>query len=186
MQLNKGRRPLQTATERKLEFEVGAKVLLSTKYLQLKNPRARKLLPKWIGPFKIKERVGRIAYRLDLPETLKIHPVFHVSLLQAYRSDGRVQPPPPPLELEGGLEYEVERILAHRDRKVRTKGKRTQYRTEYLVSWASYGVEHNSYEPEENLKNAPEAIQEYWNVTFKRSAGGKRRGERVFPQRKIN
>lgn len=119
--------------------------------------------------------MGQVAYRLNLPESLKIHPVFHVSLLQGYRSDGRVQPPPPPIELEDGLEYEVERILAHRDRKVRTKGKRTQYRTEYLVSWTGYGPEHNSFEPEENLKNAPEAIQEYWDVTFKRSAGEKRR-----------
>jgi hypothetical protein len=116
-----------------------------------------------------------VAYRLDLPPTLKIHPVFHVSLIQQYRSDGRVQPPPPPLELEDGLEYEVERILSHRDQKVRTKGKRTVIRTDYLVSWVGYGPEHNSFETEENLKNAQDAIQEYSDVTLKRSAGEKRR-----------
>ena len=164
---------------RELEFEVGASVLLSTKYLQLKNPGARKLLPKWIGPFKILKRVGQVAYRLDLPVSLKIHPVFHVSLVQPYRSDGRVQPPPPPIELEDGLEYEVERILNHRDRKVRTKGNRTVIRTDYLVSWKGYGPEHNSFEPEKNLKNAQDAIQEYWDVTAKRSAGEKRRHRRA-------
>ena len=171
---------------RELVLEVGAEVLLSTKYLQLKNPGARKLLPKWIGPFKVLERVGQVAYRLDLPQSLKIHPVFHVSLIQPYRSDGRVQPPPPPIELEDGLEYEVERILAHRDRKVRTKGKRTVLRTEYLVSWKGYGPEHNSFEPERNLKNAQDAILQYWDVTANRSAGEKRRHRRagVSPNKK--
>jgi hypothetical protein len=164
---------------RESELEVGAKVLLSTKYLQLKNPGARKLLPKWIGPFEILERVGQVAYRLDLLDSLKIQPVFHLSLIQPYRSDGRVQPPPPPIELEDGLEYEVERILAHRDRKVRTKGNRTVIRTDYLVSWKGYGPEHNSFEPEKNLKNAQEAVQVYWDVSAKRSAGEKRRHRRA-------
>jgi hypothetical protein len=40
--------------------------------------------------------------------------VFHVSLLEPYREDGRVQPPPPPIEMEDALEYEVESILEHR------------------------------------------------------------------------
>jgi hypothetical protein len=105
--------------------------------------------------------------------------VFHVSLIQAFLTGkdllGRLCPPPPPLELKDGLEYKVERILSHCDRKVRTKGKRTVIRTDYLVSWVGFGPEHNSYEPEENLKNAQEAIQEYWDVTAKRSVGEKRR-----------
>jgi hypothetical protein len=45
--------------------------------------------------------------------------VFHVSLLEPYREDGRVQPPPPPIEMEGALEYEVESILEHRFRGTR-------------------------------------------------------------------
>jgi hypothetical protein len=40
--------------------------------------------------------------------------VFHVLLFESYREDGRVQPPPPPIEMEGALEYEVESILEHR------------------------------------------------------------------------
>jgi hypothetical protein len=94
----------------------------------------------------------------------------------------RLRPPPPSLRLEDGLEYEAERILSHRDRKVRTKGKRTVIRTDYLVSRVGYGSEHNSYEPEENLKNAQEAIQEYWMSLAKAPPGKRDVEERVFPQ----
>jgi hypothetical protein len=86
--------------------------------------------------------------------------VFHVSLLEPYRSDGRYQPPPPPLEIDGALEYEVDRILAHRFIK---RGKRRLL--EFLVAWQNYGPEHNSWGPERNLKNAKTSIAEYWQRT---------------------
>ena len=71
-------------------FKVGTQLLLSTKNVRLKTPGARKLLPKWIGPFKVPviKQVGKVAYQLDLPSNLKLHDVFHVSLLQEYRADG--------------------------------------------------------------------------------------------------
>lgn len=87
----------------------------------------------------------------------RLHDVFHVSLLEPYRSDGRVQPPPPPVELEDALEYEVESILQHRDRK-RGQGVVRQY----LVKWLGYGQEHNTWEPERNLTNCDEALHVYW------------------------
>ena len=57
-----------------------------------------------------------------------MHPVFHVSRLAEYRTDGWCQPPPPPIELEGELEYEVEKIL---DKRTCKFGKRN--RLEYLI-----------------------------------------------------
>jgi hypothetical protein len=88
---------------------------MSTKNMMLKHAeRSRKLMPRWVGPFKVLQKVGNLAYRLEMNPGWRIHPVFHVSLLEPYRSDGRVQPPPIPIELEGHLEYEVECMLDHR------------------------------------------------------------------------
>lgn len=55
-----------------LEFEVGQLVLLSTLNLSLRNDGCRKLLPRWVGPMKITKRIGKVAYRLDLPDGWKI------------------------------------------------------------------------------------------------------------------
>jgi hypothetical protein len=43
-------------------------VLLSTSNIKLKMPGARKLLPRWIGPFKVLKRVGKVAYKSELRE----------------------------------------------------------------------------------------------------------------------
>jgi hypothetical protein len=107
------------ADKRRVEqvYKVGDKVLLSTKYLNLKHSETnRKLLPKWSGPFEVVQVVGFVAYKLKMNPGWQVHHVFHVSLLELYREDGRVQPPPPPIEMEGALEYEVESILEHRFR----------------------------------------------------------------------
>lgn len=144
---------------RELDFSAGDKVLLSTKNLKLKTTGPRKLFPKWIGPFIVVERIGTVAYRLELPPSMRCHPVFHVSNLQPYRSDGRVQPPPAPIEVDNDLEYEVEKILPHRDIR---KGTRTV--REFLIKWLGYGPEHNSWEPERNL-NCDELVATYWNAT---------------------
>ena len=114
---------------RHVEYEEGEQVLLNSRNLKLKHPGSRKLLPRWVGPFTVERRIGPVAYRLALPDSMcTVHPVFHVSRLAEYRTDGRCQPPPPPIELEGELEYEVEKILDKRTRKV---GRRN--RLKYLI-----------------------------------------------------
>jgi hypothetical protein len=127
-------------------YKVGDKVLLSTKYLNLQHSKtSRKLLPKWIGPFEVVQVVGPVAYELKMNSGWRVHPVFHVSLLELYREDGQVQPPPPPIEMEGALEYEVESILEHQFRGIKNP------KAFYKVAWKDYGIEHNSWEPESNV-----------------------------------
>jgi hypothetical protein len=138
-------------------YKFGELVLLSTKYLNIKHGKTnRKLLSKWIGPFKVVLKVGPISYKLEMNPGWRVHPVFHVSLPELYKTDGRIRPPPPLIKLEGALEYEMETILKHR-----TTG-RKRPKTSYLIQWKGYGPEHNSWTPEANVANAPEKLAEYW------------------------
>ena len=78
---------------------------------------SHKLLHRSLGPYKVIKIISEVAYKLDLPSSLKIHLVFHVSLLTQYHASDpgifpdRTFPPPPPAILDTGPEYEVESIL---------------------------------------------------------------------------
>ena len=92
--------------------KIGDKVWLSSKNIHTTRP-TKKLDYKKLGPFKILEKVNNRSYHLDLPQNYKIHPVFHVSLLEHYQPDqipGRVPRRPPPVEVRGEQEYFVKQI----------------------------------------------------------------------------
>jgi hypothetical protein len=164
--LNQARlRQTQFANAKRTEtsFEVGQQVYLSTSNLNLEH-RAPKLMAKFIGPFEIVERIGQVAYKLKLPETMSIHPVFHVSKLRLH-NDGSDQFPSRPkvhdrptavIPDEDHLEWEVDQVVNHRKR-----GKNKQI-LEYLVLWKGYPEYEKTWEREVNLKNAEECIKEYW------------------------
>ena len=87
-------------------------MLLSTKNLRL--PGTCKLHPRWVGPFKVLQRIAATAYKLDLQGRLsQLHPVFHTSYLKPYLAGGTPRAPSEPVDLEGQLECEVEVINAH-------------------------------------------------------------------------
>ena len=77
-------------SRRPLEFEPGKKVFLKifpTKGITRFRKRG-KLNPRFIGPFEILERVGKVDYRLALPPSLfGVHDIFHVSMLRKYIAD---------------------------------------------------------------------------------------------------
>jgi transposase InsO family protein len=126
---------------REVQFAVGDLVMLDTKHIKLRTPGAHKLMPKYIGPFKVLDTCGPVAYRLQLPDVMRrMHPVFHVSLLHKYREDGRRQPPPPPISFGEEDWFEIESILGER---VITKGRRKV--TQYLCAFKGYGPEDNEW-----------------------------------------
>jgi hypothetical protein len=152
-----------------VQYKVNDQVLLSTVNLN-KHSQCKKLYPKFLGPFKIIKKVNDVAYKLQLPDHMKIHPVFHVNLLKAYVPGKMQMPPQPPLPelIDGQLEWEVYRILSHRDVSYQpgAKGKatsKTAVKREFLVHWAGFPIDEATWEPESHLKNAQESIQVYFS-----------------------
>ena len=136
------------------KFRVGDRVWLEATNINV--TRTRKLANRRLGPFPIIRVVSEVNYELELPHTMRIHPVFHVSLLTPHREDkipGRVQPAPPPVVVDGDEEYEVDSIL---------DAKKQRGKIRFLVHWKGYSPEHDSWEPEEALANAPEKLTEFY------------------------
>ena len=138
--------------------------MVSTKHF---TPRAdmlrptKKLRPLFAGPYTITEVINPVAYRLDLPTNLQVHPVFHVSPLKRFvenptQFSSRTEPPPPEIQADGTEEFELEAIT---DKRVLGRGR--WKRIEYLLKWKGYPASESSWEPVQNLDHAREAIQDY-------------------------
>ena len=117
----------------------------------------QKLQNQFLGPYPIVKVLSPVTYKLDLPPTMKIHPVFHVSLLRPYSDPAVIPGRPilerPPLEVINGMdEYEVEAIL---DKRIH------QHKPQYLVKWKGYHESKSTWEPEENLQNSAAAIADF-------------------------
>ena len=133
-------------------FQEGQLVLLASKHIRTRRA-SKKLADKYLGPFKVLKRVGQNAYRLELPQKYgRLHPTFHVSLLEAYRTREGVEPPEP-VEIDGEEEFVVERVLDERT----TKSGRVQY----LVRWQGYSEADDTWEPAEHMVHAGEAIAKF-------------------------
>ena len=106
---------------RSAPFQEGELVYLSTQHISFAKGLARKLLPKFIGPYKILQDFGNASFKLELPSNLKkrgVHEVFHSSLLQEHiPNNDRLFPGW--LETQIGdtpdteAEWAVDRILSH-------------------------------------------------------------------------
>ena len=114
--------------------------------------KKKKLASRYIGPFQIRSRVGKVAYRLVLPPELsRINPVFHTSMLRKYIADPLHVLQPQAVELSEDLTYE-EYPVAIVDRQVR------QLRTKDIpmvkVLWTNHTVKGCMWETEAMMRVA--------------------------------
>ena len=133
-------------------LNVGDNVWLLRRHIQTTRP-STKLDFKRLGRFRIIQKLSSHAYRLELPATMKIHPVFHISLLEPCGTDplaGHTQPPPPSIIVDDEEEQEVEEVLDSR-----YFGKTLKY----LVRWLGY--DHPTWEPADLLEHAPLMVSRY-------------------------
>jgi len=141
------------------EYRVGDIVLLNTKDLkwQMKGRRSEKLTERFVGPYKVKGIVSSNAIELELPKSIRIHPVVNMSRVQLYKPqvEGQKKTPPKLVIIEGEKEFKVEKIINKRT--VRGKEK-------FLVRWKGYTAEEDTWESRENLENAKELVEEYKKI----------------------
>jgi len=139
-----------------VEYKVGDLVLLSTRDLkwQMVGRSSEKLVEWFVGPYKIKAIISSNVVELELPTTVRIHPVVNISRIKRYidQVDGQRKEVPQPVVVEGEEEWEVEKIL--NKRKIRGKDK-------FLVRWKGFTAEGDTWESRENLKNAGDVLKEF-------------------------
>ncbi|XP_070054942.1 uncharacterized protein [Nicotiana tomentosiformis] len=137
---------------RDIEYQAGDKVFLKVspwkKYMRF--GQKGKLSPRFIRPYEVLERVGLVAYKLDLPLELdKIHNVIHVSMLRRYRSDPSHVLPIESIEVNPNLTYGEEpiQILAREIKELRNK------RIPLVkVLWRNHSGKEATWEREEDMR----------------------------------
>jgi hypothetical protein len=142
------------------DFKIGQKVYVKAQYFNTTRP-SKKLAEKNFGPYEIIAQPGSLSYTLRLPPALRaVHPVFHVVMLEPAPTSNipnRTDDPPPPVEIEGEIEYEIAEIL---DTKL---DRRRRCKLQYLVRWTGYeGTdEETSWITADELSHAQELVQDF-------------------------
>ncbi|XP_071906002.1 uncharacterized protein [Coffea arabica] len=153
LQVAQNRQKSYANTRRKdLKFEVGDKVFLRVKPLKsgVVSKKGKKLKPRYIGPFEILKRIGKVAYQLKLPASMaKVHNVFHVSMLKKYHPD-----PSHVLQLE---DIEVDESLTYEEGPVKilereVKELRNKKIPLVKILWKNHGLEEATWELEEEMQ----------------------------------
>ncbi|XP_021979752.1 uncharacterized protein LOC110875865 [Helianthus annuus] len=137
---------------RQIEFQVGDKVMLKVSPWKgvIRFRKRGKLNSRLIGPFRIIERVGKVAYRLELPEELSgIHSTFHVSHLRKCLADETAYIPQDDIEVDNSLNYVVKPVSIL-DRKVRSL--RNKEIDQVKVKWEHRKGSDTTWESEEEMR----------------------------------
>jgi hypothetical protein len=122
----------------------GDKVYLLRRNIKSDKP-TKKLDAVKLGPFKILRQKGPVSYELELPKRMRIHPVFHVSLLEPATPDATLQQDVRDIdpEIQEPI-YQVERILKERT----VRGQK-----QYLVRWEGYDHTEDSWQLSEHFES---------------------------------
>ena len=145
---------------RDVQFKVGSRVWLSTSDLHSASQPSKKFRDRWLGPFEVTAVVSPVAYRLQLPSSMQIHPVIHVSRLREDHTDDafsqRPRPVRPPtvappavwVPTPGNLArpYEVSAIL---DVNLAADDDIVIFKVHWGGKWSH--PSHDSWEPVDNL-----------------------------------
>jgi len=133
----------------------GDRVWLRRKHIRTTRP-SNKLDHKLIGPYTILEKIGSRAYKLELQATVRIHPVFHISLLEPTASTEPIpehqQTPPPPVVIQEQQEWEVEKILDSR---------RHRNQIQYRVKWTGFHDPDRTWYPARNFENSSDVVCQF-------------------------
>ena len=123
-----------------------------------------KLSPRYMGPFEIIQRIGKVAYKLALsPELSSVHDVFHISMLKKYVSDSSHVLNQEPIEVHEDLTYEEKPVkILDREEKVL----RNKVIPLVKVLWRNHKIEEATWECEDDMK-APTPT--YFNFRYENS-----------------
>ena len=147
-------------SRREVTFEIGDWVYLKVTAQKGKDRfgKVGKLAVRFIGPYKIIGKVGEVAYRLDLPADMHLHPVFHVSMLRKHIRDPSAVEPERIEELETNLTY-PEGPIRLGERRIRKLKNREIAQVQ--VFWGRQNRIHVTWEDEARFKtDHPELFRE--------------------------
>ena len=117
---------------------------------------SKKLDYRKIGPFKILAIIGTSAYKLAFPPLMKIHNTIHISLLEPYQDNrfpSQIQEPPPPIQIEGEDEHELDEII---DSQLHYN------KLQYRAKWEGYGPEEGKvWYLAENFNNVADTVGKF-------------------------
>ena len=130
-------------------FKEGDLVWLRTDNLRTRRP-CKKFDDKRVGPFKVEKRINDVTYKLQLPETMRVHNVFHVSLLDKVKDvtsklrGDEEQPGTAPVVADAEPMFEVQDIVDSR---------LVDGRLQYKIDWAGFSEAEQSWEPAEAVEH---------------------------------
>ena len=134
-----------------MEYQEGEQVLLKVSPWKglVRFGKKGKLSPRFVGPFEILKRVGKVAYELALPPHMQhIHNVFHISMLKKYYPDSNHVIEYEPIEIQPDLSY-VEQPVKIIDRQEKILRNKTVVLVQVL--WRNPKVEESTWELENEM-----------------------------------